>query len=729
MSKNQKIRKFAFFAAIACLLLFSACAKTETTLNTSPIRNETQIIKSEGNIKKFSSYEELEDFVKTSAQIAYSGHAEKGIAIEELSAAPSPALSEAAKGAAGALESQTGAESSYADISYSETNVQVKGVDEADIVKTDGKYIYAISGKKVVIVLAYLAEEAKVVSQIEFESSPEEIFVNKANDKLVVFLRSYEKFAKTIIKIYDISDKSKPELEHSIEATGNYFDSRMIDSYVYAIIQQPVFYKNKHILLPEVKFDDSRHRIEAESIYYFGYPDYGYNFVVVFAFDLKTGKAANKTFLIGNQQRIYVSEDNIYFLGDKRADIRNFSKRVYEEAILPLLSGEAREEAEKIAELKFIDEIEKRSLIERIFRKYLESIDPEEAAEKMKAYAEKINEISMDFEKTRIYKISIDKLNISYVAGAEVRGRVLDQFSMHEYGDYFRIATTSFSAFFMPEPRIMLEARESMPEVMPRSESSNNVYVLDNNLNIIGKLENIAKGEQIYAARFLGDKLFLVTFRRVDPFFVIDLSNPEKPEILGYLKIPGFSEYFHVYDEKHILGIGREVDESTGRLTGIKISLFDISNFSKPEEKAKFVIESRYSSSEALFDHKAVLFSKDKALLVIPVSEQELIPMPLESGEGAAEIEKPIPRKPRFWQGAYVFSVNENEILLKGKITHFENKSMPFYALNIRRALYIDNVLYTVSQAMIKANALEDLEEIKKISLPFEEEPIFRIMG
>ena len=258
------------------------------------------------------------------------------------------------------------------------------------------------------------------------------------------------------------------------------------------------------------------------------------------------------------------------------------------------------------------------------------------------------------------------------------------------------------------EKQKRMEEIASVREIVPpeRSLSKNHVYVLDKSLDIVGRLEDLAPGERIYSVRFMGEKAYMVTFRQVDPLYVIDLSNPKNPNVLGFLKIPGVSDYLHPYDENQMIGVGRGATED-GRMQGMKLSLFDVSDVSNPREISKHMIGERGTSSEALNDHKAFLFSKEKGLLVIPVQVSE-------GGNWNA------------FQGAYVFNIDlTSGISLKGKITHTEgtaseDKYRYDYASRIRRALYIDDVLYTLSEKMLKMNGLIDIVEINKITLPYE---------
>ncbi|HIH29734.1 MAG TPA: hypothetical protein HA260_08030, partial [Thermoplasmata archaeon] len=258
-------------------------------------------------------------------------------------------------------------------------------------------------------------------------------------------------------------------------------------------------------------------------------------------------------------------------------------------------------------------------------------------------------------------------------------------------------------------------------------------------LTQISKIENIAPGESIYAARFLGDRAYLVTFVQVDPLFTIDLSDPYNPRILGELKIPGYSEYLHPYDETHIIGIGKEVDPSIDAdlvhtpgaiyytaILGLKIALFDVSDIENPVEQAKVVVGDRGTDSPALYDHKAFLFDREKQLLVLPVSlyeiTQEVKDRYVES-QGAETLYGEFT-----FQGAYVYQLSlENGFDYQGRITHQSPEQMQhtqdYYwywgssSTDITRTLYIGDVLYTISDSMVKMNNLEDLSEINSISL------------
>lgn len=650
-------------------------------------------------LKKFSSCEEIKNFLKANEEIPYFGYIARDIA--------APAF----KGTA---------ESKAPSMDYSTTNIQVAGVDEADIVKNDGKYIYAISDSKVFIVQAYPAEQAKVLAEIEFEGTPLEIFINK--DKLVVFEveQSYYPLKqgiaiapeyypygtlKTFIKIYDISDKETPRLIRNLSIDGSYYDSRMIGDYVYAVINKNVYDYRWEISIPKIISEEDSVMCKCSDVYYFDAPDSSYFFSTIVAVNTQNEeKPESKIFLMGYSQEMYVSRDNIFIVYQKRLTPAYYYEKFIEEVLIPAAPSDL---VSKINEIKSsnITMYSKLQEIQRLLQNYMQQLSQAERTSLEQKLEEKIGklqeEIEREMQKTVIQRISIDGSKIEHQAQGEVSGVVLNQFSMDEYGNHFRIATTTWRSAL---------------------GSKNHVYILNSDLKIVGKLEDLAPGERIYSARFIGDRCYLVTFKKVDPLFVIDLSNPNSPRVLGKLKIPGYSDYLHAYDENHIIGIGKEtVEAEEGNFAwyqGVKLSLFDVSNVSAPREVAKYNIGDRGTDSYALRDHKAFLFSKSKNLLVIPILLAEI-----DERKYSGEI-PPYIQGDYIWQGAYVFELTlENGFKLKGRITHspgeeLEKSGFYYYSpYSIKRSLYIDNALYTLSDKLIKANSLDSLEELVNIPL------------
>ncbi|MEM2874818.1 MAG: beta-propeller domain-containing protein [Candidatus Hadarchaeales archaeon] len=549
-------------------------------------------------LKSFSSYQEIQEYIEsrwgsTGWNGPYKIFSEIG--------APMNLESASERG----YEFVIGGEGSGAGTGgrdFSTTNIQVLGVDEADIVKCDGTYIYVVSGENIFIISAYPPEDAELLSNIEAEY-PVEIYVN--GDMLAVIGWDY-------LRVYDISDRRSPRLERDVKfENGYYYNSRMVGDYVYLIINSPIYViypveggePGEWIKLPVISCNWSPREIRPEEIYYFedekGFPS---EFVTIMAVNLKNRweDVRTKTFLMSSAQNIFVSLTNLYI-----------TYTVYE------------------------------------------------------------NE-----EKTAVHRISIGGGKIEYAAGGEVPGTVLNQFSMDEHEGYFRVATTKGDVW--------------------SGTSVNNVYVLDGMMNVVGRLENLAPGERIYSVRFMGDRAYMVTYVRVDPLFVLDLSNPSSPGVLGELKIPGYSDYLHPYDEAHIIGVGKETttnEQGFEISLGVKIALFDVSDPENPLEISKYVIGERGTDSLALYDHRAFLFRRHRNLLSIPIGD--------------------------WWgrQEAYIFHISlENGIVLRGTIGHGEYQ--------VKRILYIEDVLYTVSDAILKMNEMDDLDEIGEVKLPTSAEPL-----
>ncbi len=598
---------------------------------------------------------------------------------------------------------------------YSTTNIQVKGVDEADIVKNDGKYIYSVSGNKVIITKAYPASELENISEIELQGI-NGIFVN--GDKLIVFSSDYgynrcvyddvqtgvatKEIApcynsynpSVLVSVYNIEDRENPVLETNLSVEGNYIGSRMIDNYIYLIGNKYVDSNNPEP--PIYIMNGVENKIGAEDVYYWDYPDYSYVFTSITALDIDNGEYDGKVYLTGYSNNIYVSKDNIYFTTNKRISYNSFVNEYADIVAIPLLPSK-ESEIEDILKSDYADYKKMRELQEIIYDySYdLKGSEKEDFDKSLMEKLEKFNEqVSKEMEKIIVHKIAINGKNIEYKTQGEVSGYLLNQFSMDENNGNLRVATTTGNW---------------------RGASLNHLYILDKDLKLIGSVEDLAKGERIYSVRFLGDRAYMVTFRQVDPLFVIDVSNPEAPEVLGYLKVTGYSSYLHPYDENLLIGIGKEADEN-GRVQGLKIALFDVSDVKNPVEKAKYEVgkewsdtQYSWSDSNALYEHKAFLFDKERNLLVIPVSYNKMY-------EDYSMQES--------FNGAFIFNINENSISLRGKISHNESTSWNWYygPYAVQRSLFMDDVLYTISNAMIKANDLNDLTEINKLELPNEEQ-------
>ena len=538
---------------------------------------------------------------------------------------------------------------------YSNTNIQVDGVDEADIVKTDGKYIYYVTSNKIIIVNAEDEKNLQIVSEIEFNEEsfyPNEIFISE--NKLIVIGTTrennnaryiavdtiYPVYNKenTVAKIYKTENKNNPELEREIKIEGNYLTSRMIGDNIYFIANKYMYsYLFRECKIEDMdeeafkpKYTDTAISNTEQSI---AYPDIYYfpdsedtSYLNIAGFNINNSEPANIESYLGAGQEIYSSQNNLY-----------------------------------ITKVKY---------------EYKDS--------KMYGY---YNNYDVN---TYIYKFKLEDSKATYVNVGSVPGEVLNQFSMDEKDGYFRIATTDSDNW--------------------NSETNkNNLYVLNEDLQVIGKVENLAKGEKIYSVRFMGNRAYMVTFVETDPLFVIDLSEPTNPTVLGELKIPGYSKYLHPYDENHIIGFGEntKVNEYGGVVTdGMKMALFDVTNPNDPKEMFAVDIGEKGTYSELLYNHKALLFSKEKNIIAFPISISE------EEGEYRTKLK---------FQGAIVYGLDlEKGFILKGTIAHMQIEDVYRdydYNKAVERIIYIKNNLYTLSQGLVKSTNMDTMEEQSSLKL------------
>ena len=702
----------AVLALVALLTMLALAACAPSLSETAGMSGDSADRLSD-ELKSFSTQQELREYLKQGQQLSGLGSERTtidfapGIDIAVAESADGVGVAKLASGYAG--DAPSGAASSF-----SETNIQVEGVDEADIVKNDGRYIYALVQDKLVIVDAYPAEDAEVVSEVKIEGRPRELFVNI--DTLIVFAEQDEQVLaipeysyvpqlqyrqKTAVLVYDVSDRSDPELEKEFSLSGGYFSSRMIGDYVYVVSQEWTHYSNP-IVMPIVRAGGEA--LPGPKVFYFDNPEDSFQMHTIGVIDLDALSIDAESFLLGSSNTLYVSGDAIYIAYQKNRPYGSMGEEqqeIFFEVVVPLLPSPVRAEVASAKEDGSLTASEKWDRIEAALQDMYAALSEKEQSaflEKVSAAAESARvKHEQDRQKTIIHKIKISGSYLDYVGQGEVQGYLLNHFSLDEFEGNLRVATT-----------VSVWTRNG-------ADSENNVYVLDSGMDVIGSLEGLAPEERIYSTRFMGDRLYMVTFRQVDPFFVIGLSEPASPKVLGELKIPGFSEYLQAYDGNHVFGIGRDTDEDKwGRVTtgGIKISLFNVKDVTNPKEVDSMAIGMPGSDSEALRDHKAVLFDREKQLLVIPVREVKDI----SKGSG-------VPYAEQVWAGAYVFGSSDDGLDIKGKVSHAEKEANDYWwasPYTVRRSLYMDDVLYTVSSKFIKANALDDpSEEIAQVELPY----------
>jgi len=594
---------------------------------------------------------------------------------------------------------------------YSTTNVQVKNVDEPDYLKTDGKYVYIGTQNTISIIDAYPPESAKVILRFALDIDPQNIenmFLN--GDRLVIMYYGtsesqaiaefdYKPYpiynSKTIISILDVSDKEHPKVISKHEVDGNYYNSRMIGDTIYVLSTSNIDYSN--LIVPTIISDTG---IIHPDVYRFPNPEEGYSFNTITAVNVSGELINSETFMMGYTNSIHVSENNIYITYQKNMSPTYFDsiqKARFFDVIVPLLPKDTQDKIKSIQNDSSLDSREKWRQVSKILQDTYNNLSKEEKEDlfsKMsKAIAEYDSKFQNDTRQTIIHKIALDDGNLTYLANNDVSGYPLNQFSMDEYLGLFRIATTS-------------ESYGSGQTIL-----SNNVYILDDSLKITGKLEKIAPDERVYSARFMGDKLYLVTFRQMDPFFVIDLSS-NTPKVLGELKIPGFSSYLQPYDEDHIIGIGRDTKENSWggvEQKGVKISMFDVSDFNKPKETSTVLIGDSGTYSDAMDNHKALLLDKSKGILSIPIKTNIASLKP--QGKILDEDYN------KNWYGFYVYKVDSSGFAEKGQVLHYlwqyNYNSQPMQP----RSFYIDDYLYTVMDGSMKINDIINMNEVNSVKI------------
>ena len=553
--------------------------------------------------------------------------------------------------------------------SYSETNKQEAGVDEGDIVKTDGKNIYQLTSNELVITKAFPAEEMKIIKKVRFNDgysnkkmnlNPMELYIDDEYITVIAQLygRNYWYYDETedlekneykdliVAIVYDINTF---EMLRKVEIEGSYVSSRKIGSAVYLVSNKYIYYrkdiKDNEImpLYRDTIINDSYKCIDVAEMCYF--PNFEDNSCLLVAgFDIESDEEVQISSYLGAGNEIYASQTTLYV-----------TQPIYE----------------KVSYLK-----------------------------------EAVREIMYDYYpsrevKTNIYKFAISNGKATYKGMGTVPGQLLNQFSMNENGEYFRIATTTGDTW--------------------NETSENHLYVLNGKMQIVGSLEGLAKGERIYSTRFIGDKCYIVTYQYVDPLFVIDLSDNENPKVLGELKIPGYSDYLHPYKDNYLIGFGKDTIveeyemwdgsiEQTAYENGLKMSLFDISDFENPKEIDSIKIGDRGSYSELSYNHKALLFDEEKNIIAFPATVTE------SKGTYSDGLPK---YGETVFSGALIYGLDLDEgFYEKGRITHSVNENNKYYyGNNIDRILYIDDTLYTTSDSMIKANDINTFEELNKVEL------------
>lgn len=568
------------------------------------------------------------------------------------------------------MEDDVAMEMNDMDSGNSETNVQVTGIDEADIIKTNGKQIFFMRENDIIITSA-AAENSKVLSTIQEEGfRPHEMYVHE--DTLIVLGYTNEPIRKnhhedhadtsdkidagyhetSEIRVYDITKPSHPEKIREISLEGSLAGTRKTEHHLYVLANYypEIHVMDKQDIRPYIRDSAAARRsipISYDDLYFF--PESNDDqFMILAAIDLNDwNKGAHITSYLGSSDDFYMSPEHLYIA------VENYNE---EDSTLYLAPKKENDT----------------------------SWEPSEP-------------------QTEILKFRLDGTSIQHTATANVPGRIINQFAMDERNDTFRIATTSGHNW------------------QANNNTVNNLYVFDDTLQQIGAVEGLAIGEEIYSVRFMEDVAYMVTFETVDPLFVIDLSTPRDPKVLGELKIPGFSNYLHPLDENHVIGFGQQTtlvpnnwsDRPSVQLDGIKVSLFDVSDPTSPIEKDYKVIGRGSSYTELNDNHHALYKHPSKPLFGMPAT----IYRTKNVSHGRESYEEDV----FSFEGGFLLEITpENGIEVIDSITHQEDKQMdyPNSDAELRRMLSLQNILYSFSNNHMKVYHLDSNTIIHTVNLP-----------
>jgi len=480
---------------------------------------------------------------------------------------------------------------------WSDTNVQEQGVDEPDMVKTDGDYIYIAQRGELTIVDSWPAEDTHKVASLELDVQPFDMFLH--DDRVVLFSHDWEDghfddgrgySYSTQVHVVDVSDRSAPVVLREMSFEGYFTNARMVGSDVYLVLNQWAYMPDDlwelawsdTSLLPDVDHDASEIELSAAR---------------------SEARMLLRPLVAARVSTIPEDELTMRFVDD---------------------GAGAAPSAEPLMGCRDIYHPAEVSTPNLLAVVHFDVADGESGgapsgtgamANGWTVYASQdnlyVSQTSWSWfwgwgdldVSTRIHRFQLDGGETVYEASGEVDGWLLNQFSLSEHDGHLRAATTDVTWWWGEEPE---------------EDPANHVYVLDaDTMSEVGHVGGIAPNEQVQSARFMGDKGYVVTYERIDPLFTLDLSEPTDPQVIGELKIPGFSTYLHPYGEDHLLAVGW-AGTDTGEITGFAVNLFNVSDFADPQLQQSIELDSDdWSWSQSLWDHHA--FTLHRGVLSLPV--------------------------------------------------------------------------------------------------------------
>ena len=658
---------------IVAALAVTSSPKGQSSQTTSTTGVSTVTALPQG-LASFQTYSQLQDFISTNAKSAQNyDRAGGGFFI----GGPMMVNQVAVFGAAnnGPVAAAVSSTSTPASPSFTGTNVQVQGVDEPDIVKTDGAHLFVATNStstlppttgvtvvnpypgsnptsgSVTIMNAYPASSAAVLSTVTIPDASI-LGIEIAQNRLMVIDERYSNASYVGLVLYDTTNLAVPKLIGNVTVAGNYVAARLAQGYLYAIIQQPSYkfdsQGNATGVMPSIITQNANTTLEPSSVYYTPNNAQISAYTMVVSVNMTTGAQSTLSVLTGPSSTVYVSTSNIYVV------YSNF--RVYENA----------------------DDIPGDAFTGGVISPVVQQSN------------------------STIFRAAYLNGTVAVQAVGSVPGNVLNQFSMNEYNGYFMVATSRFAS------------------IAGNATRSDDVYVLNQNMTQVSALQNIAPGENLYAVRFVGDMGYVVTFEQVDPLFVISFADVTHPVILSALKVNGYSDYLQQLFPGYLVGVGKNtVAASNGDFAyylGLKLSLFHIASDGTSTDVQDYLIGDRGTDSPVLTNHLAFTWDSANNETVIPVLLYKVSgTQPTQTG-GIPPYGNPV------WQGAYVLKVTTSGFTMLGNVTQYP-ASQNFgdsanNNLQIERTVIIGNNLYTISASEVMVSDLSSFATLATVALP-----------
>ncbi len=575
---------------------------------------------------------------------------------------------------------------------HSDTNTQEVGVDEHDIVETDGDYLYVLAGQELVIADAWQPSEMGVVSRVELDGQPVGEYLR--NDRLTVISTSFDGYIepwqggvadlwmpdyqgmspKVIVTVLDVADRAAPKIVQKTELDGSFVDSRAVNDSAYVITSDSFGLSE-----PQLHCDDIQDAVPGPAR-----PTDDLLFVPPFA-----------------SQCVYETREEY---------LQRVAGNVLELGLPNYASFGAND---RVGETGFISE--PTEIYKPLSKEYWNLISvsvfdmagdepgaasstsvPTTYSTTVYGSTDSLYLTNPDWgsgwggqEATSILKFDmiVEDARVDLTAVGQVPGRVLNSFSMDEYdsadgNEYLRIATSNGWG----------------------ADTENRVFVLQQtgeDLQTVGQTERLAPGEQIYSVRYVGDIAYVVTFRQVDPLFAIDMSVPTDPQVKGDLHIPGFSNYLQPLRDDFLIGLGRNADPNTGRVQELQVSLFNVADLSAPQLADRFSFDvPGWAWSEAFSDHHAISYFPEYQVLTIPISNDGWVWIDRNS-DGISDIQSYRPRT-----DLYVFNIE-----MPSALTPDTKPSIQFLGTiqddaAIRRSVRIEQFLYSISDNSVSVHEI-----------------------